>query len=362
MIYLRHSYLLAAVPFAIEAFSSNILAESYQADGRMTYAVINEHGGLDTNCYFSFKIWVDGCKWFIQTIDEKREDIKPYEDSYDGKYVYALTTFLDKSGKAHPSGIIESNNVPQESSFYAFPIWAALGSACYFEEITNSMFQPIWHLSDISIRNKRFSVIGKLIKHNIAPFLPEKVFYYNDGKIYFKDNYGNSRIGSYPSPYNNGFMDAEYTCFNYTNVDGIALPKHFTFTRYMPRQGGASTNETSVMCAYDCVVTNVSIQNDKREYSPTIIPPVYVDDRRFGVAVPSIISIQYRATNSWWPSATNPVVLKLYKEKASIGNSTNSAQPNPPKPWVTSLIWCILLCSSIFFVFLLFRGIQKREQ
>jgi len=358
--FLRNLCLAAAALLVFEVLSSNVLAGGYRADGRMTYAVMNGYGGLNTN-YFTFTIWVDDCKWFIQSTDEKRPDIKPYEDSYDGNYVYALTTFIDKSGKAHPSGIIESNNVPQETSFYAVPIWIALGSSCYFNEITNSMFQPVWHVSDFSIRNKRHSLLGRLVKHDNSPFLPERLSYYNDGKLYFTDRYGNSRIGSYPSPYQNGFLDAEYVCLEFTNVYDIALPQHFTFTRFRPSPGGQSTNEISIMCIYDCIVTNVSIHKEKTEYSPTLIPPVYIDDRRFGVVTPSVTSIQYSATNSWWPAITNPVVARIYKDKALAANLAGSPQPSAPKPWVKTLIWCILSFSTLIFAFLLFKGTQKRE-
>ena len=342
-----------------EIFSTNALAESYRADGRMTYAVRDAQGNLDVKDVFSFTIWVDDCKWFIQTSDEGRKDIKSFEDSYDGKYVYALSTFIDKTGTDQSSGIIENNNIPQENSFYASPVWLALASSCYFNDITNDMFQPIWHLSDISIRNKRFSIVGHWTKHNASPFLPEKVSYYNDGKIYYTDSGGNSRIASYASPYDKGFMEAEYIALEYTNKYEITLPRQFTFTRYMPRPGGQSTNETMIMCLYSGVVTNISIENKKTDYWPALSPPVYIDDRRFGVVIPPVTSIQYMATNSWWPSMENPVVTNKYKVKAFGANASDFVQSSPKKPLPKLIIWGALLCTTLFFVFLLFKGTRK---
>lgn len=349
---------MATVLFIIGASSINISAESYKAEGQMTYAVRNTKGDLDVKGVFSFTIWVDGCEWFIQTSDERRKDIKPYQDSYDGQYVYNLTTFIDKNGNDRPSGIIESNNVPHETSFYASPIWLALASSCYFSDITNNMFQPIWHLSDISIRNKRFSVMGKITRHDASPFLPEKVSYYNDGKIYFTDSYGNSRTGSYSSPYDKGFKEAEYAASEFTNIFGVALPQRFTFTRYMPRPGGPSADDTVIMCLYNGVVTNISTENDKKEYSPVLSPPVYIDDRRFGVANPSVTSIQYIATNLWWPSMENPVVSNIYKTKFFGANASGVVQASPKKPLPKLIIYGAMLCSTLF----LFSCFSRRQK
>jgi hypothetical protein len=345
--------------FTIEMCLANGMAQSYKADGRMTYMVRNPHGALDIMCHFTFTIWVNGRKWFIETSVNGRKDLEPYEDAYDGQYVYSLTTFIDKLGAPHSSGIIESNDVPQESSFYASPIWLALGSSHYFQSITNNLFQPIWHLSDITLRNKRFSDVGKWIKQDASPFLPEEVTYYSDGKIYFTDSYGNSRVSRYPAPYDNGFIEAEYNVITHTNVGGITLPQHFVFIRYMPRPYGRSTNDTVIMCKYDGTVTNISSENIREGYIPVLSPPTYVDDRRFGVAAKPVTDVEYVATNSWWPSVTNTVVARLYREKAF--NSPVDIRTIERKPLPKSVIYGILFGSTLCFVFLLFKTMQTNK-
>ena len=160
--------------------SIELFAEEYEVGGRLVYALGMQNSQLKTNCIFNFKIWVSDCKWLIRTENTKTGDIKYNEDSYDGKYVYSLSVFVDekvKAGDSSSSGIVESNSIPDEASFYAQPIWLAFASSCYFNAITNGMIQPIWHLSDLSLRNKRYSIRGSWVRYEKAPFLPKNVSY-----------------------------------------------------------------------------------------------------------------------------------------------------------------------------------------
>lgn len=349
---------LALVAFLFpNLFLSNLVAADYEVDGQLTYAVGNSAGELKTNCFLSFHMWVNGCKWFIRTEYAIPGDIKYNEDSYDGTNVYAVSAFVDAKvmpGSVRCSGIVESNNVPQESSWYASPLWLAFASSCYFNESTSGMLQPIWHLSDLSLRNSRYSVRGDWIHRQAAPFLPEKVLYYNDGSMRYKDKNGDSHIAHYDAPYNSGFLEAEYVASDFTNCGRITLPTSFVFTRYRPQNGGQTREHLEKACVYYCAITSANVGIVRLQFAPILLPPAYIDDRRVGVLPISVFSIYYQVTNESWPSLDNPVLSKAYQEKAAV---VRSAKPSRPRSKFAVL--GLFTIPTLIFAAIIFAGRKK---
>jgi hypothetical protein len=237
------------------------------------------------------------------------------------------------------------------------PLWPAFASACVLASTTNHLLQPDWFLTEAFLRDERYSIHATWSLLPTEPFLPERLVYSNDGTEKYLAEDGQTNTWRYPSPYSNGFVEAEYTAITLTNVSHLTLPKEFAFTRYSSNPAGKTNTDLLKLCSFHGLVTNAGVEPELMTYAPTVSRDVFVSDKRVQSLSPPIRFVNYDIIDGRWRGLKEPLVLDRYQILAAE-RYRHSIKRTPVRSR-GAVVLVLMLISMVFFP-IVFRMMGKR--
>lgn len=302
---------LSAVSLLLELTS---VAGSFEASGILTAEPLM----FGPRSQFSFKVQVDGCLWKFRLQPLDKSAVQYYEDAFDGACVYSYQALtLTPGWKGNTSlGVIETNDVPCESSSLAPSLWLAFCSSCYLKSSASNRIPEIF---DSGLETR---LAGNQLKfsrelHASPPHLPTAVDFFSDGRAYSRDAKGGLQVGTLPSPFDKGFKRAVFRSSAFTNAGGSWVPTEFSLEMFMPAATGVkSTSDVIgvVMWTGKVDSTRAGLSSTPGDFIPRTDGMTLTEDLRFPPVGPDGARVTYLNTNlGAWPPASSKRVAGVYK-------------------------------------------------
>jgi hypothetical protein len=244
----------------------------------------------------NFTASVKDNKWLIHISHQSGSGIAFEENSFDGDNVYSYTQFNNYSGKTINSseGIVKANDVPVlgYSTDRFTPIWLAFCSAHYLHGITGNTMKSFFFVDSPSPElNQGPYMDVEWTRSKNPPFLPNYILH--------------------PK------LNERYQVLQYTNFNGLSLPREFVLEYFAPNR--SLTNAPII--SMRGTLTNVSTPCPIQIFRPKSDGRTSVDDWRFADGKPD----NYLNTNQDWLPTNSPQWQAF--SKAHQPKSGDTAQP-----------------------------------
>jgi hypothetical protein len=305
--------------FCSQAFAS--ATDSFEVSGTLVAEPLNFH-----KSEYRFKVWVDGCLWKFRGEPLGKSPVEYYEDAFDGTCVYYYQKLALAPGAAGVNtslGVIETSNIPSESSSLAPPLWMAFCSSCYFKAAVTNWLPQIFD-SGFETRYSGNRLRFDRVLHANSPHLPLGVDLFSDGHAYSRNANGQIQVDPFPEPFSMGFRSATYRAGVFTNANGSWIPMDFTLEVFLPALAeGKSSNDVTRLLVWTGKVDSIrtGLPTEADEFVPETDGKTLTEDRRFPVIGQSGTRVSYLNTNPGaWPPLSNKRVAGVYK--ALVENAT----------------------------------------
>lgn len=282
--------------------------QAFQAQG-----VLEQYNNSKLTQTYQFTMLAKGCRWLIHAAPNK-DKVEFYVDSYDGENVYHYLKFPGTPAKnvANSSGAsVEINDVPNNVADYATPIWLAYGSGCYFDKVKNNMVKPFFDWFEPTASELNKLIVVELKRSEKPPFVP--VF------IYAKD------------------FNRRYRVLNFTNFNGLMLPKEFVVECFTPYTEIA-TNPP--VFSFHGVLKSIAPINEDvsaEDFRPKLDGRTYTIDQRFPQLTNMELALAYLNKSNQWLLTNNSQLVAFYHRRLSL-LPTESSASQPSRLLVLSLL------------------------
>ena len=321
------------VLFAIILFASiGAKAQQYQIDG--TISIDSFYNNFLTNQspkheLFSFESHLDGCKWYLRVVNRKASVFDYQETSWDGTNLYYLMSVKGAVEEARRNGkkvganeaiaSTSKSEIPHNSFFeFAGPIWLTYFSGCYFKAaLPNARIEPVISRTGSGVIYDNYNLMPQKARwslYDVPPYLPSKVFYFDDGSVPVGRGEYIARREKRDPPFATGFIDTVFSTINTTNCGGLLLPTRSVLETFGPKRDAKSNDELLLWQRFEITLLRASTSSSVALFQPKIsgVTPV-LDERFMNVAG----KLQYMVTNGW---VSEGVIIgsKLYKQGVQI--------------------------------------------
>jgi hypothetical protein len=293
----------AGLSYSVKGFFSYEMHHEMQ-DPNVKRTPLNEH----------FELHYDDCRWKVTVVLDGTTNRDIYIYQYDGTN---LTYYVEIFGTAltNAQGMVEASPVPYMWDRAAGWIpWLAFASECYFGQVTNGYAISLMPAISKKGQDKRYEVP---VDFNLSPSLPHfpvLVRYTTDKFVALEDDGITFKI--FPlsvafgpsSPFNDGYMSAEFKSDGFTNVNGLSFPTTFEYRSYRPKRDAKTTNDLDSSLIIRGEATEITVEQEELD---TRLPAMrsYIADLRFPEA-----GVLYRITNGIVPSTNSTEAIRARKQ------------------------------------------------
>ena len=289
------------------------VAGHFEASGTLTA----EARELGSRSQYSFKVQVDGCLWKFRVQPRDKSAVQYYEDAFDGACVYSYQSLaLPLGSKGNTSlGVIETNDVPCESSSLAPPLWLAFCSSCYLKASVSNRIPQIFDSGlETRLAGNHLRFTREL--HANPPHLPTEVDFFSDGRAYSRDAHGILHAGLLPSPFDKGFRSGAFRSGAFTNAGGSWVPMEFSLEMFMPAGATAqSSNDVRsfMMWTGKADSIRIGLPGTPSDFIPKTDGKTLTEDLRFPPVGRVGTRVTYLNTNlGVWPPTSSRRVAGVY--------------------------------------------------
>jgi hypothetical protein len=343
--------------FALLGALSWCRGEQYEAQGSLTYSLVNTNTGLpaaERQCDFS--VSVNDCKWFIRTVPTKFTRLgqaRPLEDSIvaasDATNMFYLASYeriaAERQEKSESrtrnvaSGHIGNGIVPHGSDPTLPVLWYGLGSACYMAtKVTNGWLHSVSSFKNAAYYSKDWRVSATWELLPLPPHLPKAIVFSGSYKF----------LQEAPTP----VFDEPLNPTNciYSVLD-LITKGHLT----LPRRATASfpnTNGLQTVCTFE--VTNVLDRCSVIDFTPRLPGLTVLSDLR---PISHLLSkgVGMQPTTNWPVFA----VSKEMHDRILRSKIATNAQGPRRDLWILAILLVPLLSP---LVFLLHKTKNKKQK
>jgi len=290
-------------------------AQQFEVEGRLTYSVYVS-GKLMGTVPKNFTVQVSGCESLYRS--EMPDTKGSIQVATDGNGLFRVDNIPTDGGASSTrhGGFVENRRFPRDDGSNINYLWLAYGSACYFDDITDNMADPIWMLDDPKREGDRAKVKALWQRDNGERLL-RQISYFGDGFWHTRDVSGASLVIKMPPPFDQGFTNATYQVIRFTNFLGNFIPTEFVFTRYgvhPSRKGHADIAKVSETHAE---VTLVKALPSSFTLMPHLNGSTLIIDMRFKNTSSNIMEMGYIITNGNWKT-TNELIAQYKAELRTL--------------------------------------------
>ena len=300
-----------------------------------------------------FRIYVDGCNWYIYVKPGGTWEDGQLEMAYDGEYIRGIGTGGSLTSIA---GIYNGNTPPILTENRLPLLWTAFAAGCYLREaaLTGKLLPPE--------EMTRTPIPARVDWMDTGDNLPARIIYFDDGT-----NRMQGKPVPHPPPFDKGYTNAVYKVTEYTNIGRLKLPLRFEFDQFFPRGVHiVSSNDISVGLHLEGKVLTAAARCDVQSFTPALPSSgIHVADGRF--LVPEVASTYFRyRTNRWLsksevtavPGFTNylqRIAIEAKLEPALVNVNAHGAArlSGDSKHNHAFMIW--VSAAALFMLVLLFR-------
>jgi hypothetical protein len=317
------------------------LAQEYTVEGMLVHT---EHSvdGRSMQQKEQFVAMVSGNSWCIRESGIRAGKQIEKEASFDGTNFYQLLKSPpqpQQKGKpftVSASGLVRSWDMPAPDSLFATaPLWLAYASASQFLTAADSKARPVWVLDGQELWSTGFKVSAYWASHPEGPFLPESIFYVDDGRTHPRD-------GSAPFVLGPAFTNVVYSAA-FTNVGKIAVPASFLLTRLKMEYAGGAAGNIWLAANDEAVVTAITPSCKVKSFRPEASGVVLIADYRFE-ADPGY-SVRYLVTNETWRIMPYAALVAMHEKETRL---SRSGPTSPPWGKRNIIFWIMFLVTGGF--------------
>jgi hypothetical protein len=318
------------------------MCQQFEAEGTIVYSIGNE--GATYQEARHFLISRSNSQWKIKTIPLSRgtsqESLVLFDEAgCDGTNIFYLNQ--SDTNKAYLSG---SPNEVKEKNFapgvgrvqnvnhppclelnLIYPVWMAFCSSPYLSGLGDGkVVTPLFDVHDFFTGPipKEWDLPAKW-KLNDSSFVSE-MSWLSEGKYVNSDKNGTQTIGEYPPPFNGGFQQARFVNGDWTNCEGMLLPKSFLLEVYSPDY--KSDGKTNVNLFYSIAGT-VDVIRSLNNFScmPNLTTETVITDSRVYLGS---LPISYNSTSNW--DTVAEIRTKLHNKRLGLSPSLKSYESKRP--------------------------------
>jgi hypothetical protein len=173
-------------------------------------------------------------------------------------------------------GAIYPTIVPRPEAHYSHVVWLAFISGAYLNADKERRLPRMWNEP---ARSVTFKPISKWDLKDSPPYILESVKFGNNGKVeYYRD--GKVSIREFAPPYEAGYLDAEYSLIQSTNISGITLPLKFSLNRYAKKKPASSAEDLRLLTSVTGVVHRIDMKCSIEKFIPELSVTTSVADYR----------------------------------------------------------------------------------
>ncbi|MCO5053707.1 MAG: hypothetical protein M9920_15620 [Verrucomicrobiae bacterium] len=322
-------------------------SQAFKAQGQIVYGIMLPTGA-QRFWNRDFTVLVDGCDWFIESVDAAsgQYSLKAFVDGL----IYNISSVNISNNPAVNdfASVVEDNDVPDSDISGISIIWLAYASHCYLAKVRDDQYKPIWMLDDPRLRVEGFTMRGRL---ETVAGLPSSLVYFNDGIINAKSTKGNRVVLRTPSIFTGPLTNAVYLAVGATNVGGVTVPKAFEFSR----NGVRPDFTTYPLAKVTGAIKSLELVSGLSDHLPVLNGTFFVQDKRFQKSNPKLKEMRYRTDGLRFLGSTDAKIVteKRIAARASADTSGSS------KARVILII--LLVTSLVLFGFYVIRNWKKAE-
>ena len=281
----------------------------YSVDGNIRFRNFDAAGQVLMVTTSRFSVAVGETSWAIKVVpgDKSVEDY--YSVSFDGSNIYHYANletgiFLrrqkgERVGQNTGIGGVMKGVIPHfPNAHEAGPIWLAFVSRNYWPTVKKNQVEPAAVLSV----NSGSDMDSYLTLHQEAqwtlypkaPFLPERVVYFDDGVFREPGSTVPHETILWPEPYRRGFTNTIYEASDFALFEGMSIPQHAKLVTFSPRRkGGKNASDLRLRNEYTILVDRVEKTNPALAFPPQVPGPTFFTDYRFAQDQSKIKRVQY---------------------------------------------------------------------
>lgn len=358
-------------------------AYEYTVEGEIIYKMYMKEGEVFDSQTNEFEVFVKDREWLIKmTPKETNIAVLRYDvgsDGYDTYRVDMLNSALYKALAAKSLATRKSTNsvdisriqlawvgpgvMPFFDNALAPPVWLAYASTSYFQDTTNTSLNPLWQLQRPALLYMIPKVPAEWELFKGQPYLPLRVTYYSDGKVY-SERTNAWEVGfdarDEPKPFDGGYSHTVYAVTATTNLGKLQLPLEFKITDYVPKYGNTN-KEVRVWLTYEGKMLHAQPKCTITSFVPELPVPTDVYDYRTLELTPRVEHLYYRATNDSWLQLTNALMTRKYQTRVhALASMAKNAQLH--KAWHKFFLMAFALGSALLFVRIIWKSKEPAHQ
>jgi RNA polymerase sigma factor (sigma-70 family) len=283
--------------------------ERYQIDGEVLYHrpsvdyITSQSPSYDDVRHFT--LTVNGSNWAIHLTDPQMHGIQYEEVVQLNGSVYRY----DYYGKPSPgasinsgSAVIKYGDFPEEDGTLANFVGAGLASSAYFARATDGKVASLWSRPQDA---STYKVRANWQLNSAPPHLPTSIDYFHGSEE------------QRPTPFDNGWKEAQLRVLAETNVGNMAFPLVFTCEQLWPKRNGAVTSNDVEQAA----IFTINVHAIRLDSVPDVLPPktegtTAVGETRFPNNTADKQTV-YFSTLDRLPEKLEEEAIKAYKQQAA---------------------------------------------
>jgi hypothetical protein len=349
-------------------------ASEYEVDGQLTQT-INGLNGAKLHAAASFKVFVRGCGWLIETMETNELGAVIHREigSTNGTEIYECEQglgYMKSSGSLTNSSlsvgpvfrqssmpmlaVMVSNNVPigEADSAVVGHLWLIFASQCYWQNLRSDQLAPVydWHAS-AAAHGLGIRVDAAWALLDGPGSLPREVRYLGDW----------------------GETNGLYQITGTNLVGGMMIPSGFTFEQFQigPLNEKTFIHDMTLVKRVGVKVTSVRPGCSLASLIPAPEGPAVIVDRRFDSGIPNRPPSYQNPVKGQWPGieqsralakvqqAKDLQVLNQVAQFRSQGGGQGQSKFSAHRSKVILIVMCIFI--AIPPIFLLFLQRSKKS-
>jgi hypothetical protein len=323
---------------------------TYAVKGSLVYESLLP-GRSDPALSWHFEAVCDGCRWKITATPDKPTGFKVFVDQYDGTNLlsYAESERIPESR----SGTIEVCEVPRMWTSSGSPfVWMAYASSSYLDRVTNGRATSIFEARAKTGVVRRFEVPLQITRYQSPPYLPIRLRYIQEGFPSITKSGAVETIplsGIYPG-ITNAFIEGELQSGEFTNINGFAVPRVFTYRRFRPAHVANSAGDLRCILTVRGLASEITVTDVQLDLALGA-GSSFLQDLR--VPEPNTL---LRVTNGI-PTTNSPEVLKARQKAEKMARFVAAVPPHSAlKRWLVRTLVAIAFCLPLFVLVTRYKG------
>ncbi len=197
-------------------------------------------------------------------------------------------------------------------SSLAVPVWLAYASQCYFAKTNTNELKNLWWTGNIRNRITNLMARVEWSDNSYIPHIPTEARFFNDGWFRSLDSDGNPEISRFQSPFQDGFLNRQFSILDFTNVGELKLARIFNLKRFEPKKNAQSIEDVQIINELSGEISEVRTDPSSEEFVPLLDLRTMTEEYRFARVARPVIGFTYLNTNfpNWVP-ITNPTLLEI---------------------------------------------------